>query len=165
MHRLSKNVTTFFSIFIFSTCILAKEKLIGQSNLYVFIWHIYDIQLYSTTPFSFNKPFRLVLHYKKSLTGEEITEHSTEQMEEIACSNPKQSKAWDKRMRTIFPNIDSGDTLTGSYQPNGATLFYKNKNLIGRVDDPAFGRCFFGIWLDPKTTEPKLRNELLGETS
>lgn len=161
----AKNLNSFFIILAFSSCILAKQKMIGQSDLYVFIWHIYDIELYSQGEFSFNKPFKLVLHYKRSLTGEEITKHSTEQMQEIHCSNAKQAKEWDQRMHTIFPDIESGDTLTGSYQPNGPTLFYKNDKLIGRVDDPAFGRCFFGIWLDPKTTEPELRKELLGETS
>ena len=32
---------------------------------------------------------------------------------------------------------------------------------IGRIDDPAFGAAFFGIWLDARTTAPNLRASLL----
>ena len=36
-----------------------------------------------------------------------------------------------------------------------------NGTLRATVADPAFGPPFFGIWLAPWTSEPRLRGELL----
>jgi hypothetical protein len=33
------------------------------------------------------------------------------------------------------------------------------------IDDPEFSRYFFGIWLSPHTSEPKMRGELLAGAS
>ena len=35
------------------------------------------------------------------------------------------------------------------------------ERLLGRIEDPAFGPAFFGIWLDARTTAPGLRASLL----
>jgi hypothetical protein len=37
-----------------------------------------------------------------------------------------------------------------------------NDKPIGNIDDAEFARAFFAIWLDPKTSEPSLRKQLLG---
>jgi hypothetical protein len=39
--------------------------------------------------------------------------------------------------------------------------FFFNEQPIGEIDDPAFARAFFAIWLDPRTSEPSLRSALL----
>jgi hypothetical protein len=43
-----------------------------------------------------------------------------------------------------------------------ATLLH-NGNAIYNYTDIEFVRAFAGIWLDPRTTEPALRAQLLGE--
>jgi len=35
---------------------------------------------------------------------------------------------------------------------------------IGTIEDPEFARASFAIWFDPRTSEPVLRRQLLGET-
>jgi hypothetical protein len=64
-------------------------------------------------------------------------------------------------MRTIFPDVRAGDRITGLYRVEGPTRFYLNGKPLGEIDDPMFGRAFFGIWLDARTSEPALREALL----
>jgi len=41
--------------------------------------------------------------------------------------------------------------------------YFHNDRPIGDIDEPGFGRAFFAIWLDPKTSEAAFRQLLLGE--
>ncbi|NCV32462.1 MAG: hypothetical protein EBW05_05955 [Betaproteobacteria bacterium] len=41
--------------------------------------------------------------------------------------------------------------------------FIHNRQLRMDLNDAAFAKAFFGIWLDPRTTEPALRKSLIGE--
>ena len=43
--------------------------------------------------------------------------------------------------------------------------FFVNGQLKGDVREPEFARFFFGIWLSPKTSEPTLRDALLGKVA
>ena len=46
--------------------------------------------------------------------------------------------------------------------PGTATRIFVNGTLRGEVRDAEFTRLFFGIWLSPRTSEPRLREALLG---
>jgi hypothetical protein len=65
-------------------------------------------------------------------------------------------------MWAIFPNIKEGENITGVVDENKHTHFYHEGILIGSIDDKTFAQSFFGIWLDEKTSEPKMRKQLLG---
>jgi hypothetical protein len=41
--------------------------------------------------------------------------------------------------------------------------FFVNGRLGGELRDTEFARFFFGIWLSPQTSEPSLRQALLGQ--
>jgi len=64
-------------------------------------------------------------------------------------------------MRALFPDVKSGDRITGVNQPDTGAVFWINGRLLGEVRDPAFAKQFFGIWLSPQTSEPQLRRALL----
>ena len=51
--------------------------------------------------------------------------------------------------------------LTGVHVPDSAARFFLNGKFVGEIRDAEFARLFFGIWLSPRTSEPKLRNALL----
>ena len=70
---------------------------------------------------------------------------------------------WREQMRNIFPDVEKGSRLSGLYQPDAATIFYQDNKVIGMITDAAFGRWFFGIWLDTRTSRPDLRRQLLGD--
>ena len=65
-------------------------------------------------------------------------------------------------MKKIFPNVEEGQQLTGLFSPGQPSRFFLNGSSIGEIADPEFGPAFFGIWLHPKTSAPKLRQLLLG---
>jgi hypothetical protein len=57
--------------------------------------------------------------------------------------------------------VAKGDRITGVQRPGESARFFLNGKPIGEVRDAEFARRFFGIWLAPKTSEPKLRLALL----
>ena len=50
---------------------------------------------------------------------------------------------------------------TGVRDARGHTLLFDGEALLGAVDDPAFTRAFFDIWLGERTSRPALRERLL----
>ena len=69
---------------------------------------------------------------------------------------------WKNQLSGIIPNVDSETTITGIRNTEGATLFYKNGEIIGQIDDTRFTQGFFNIWLGENTSETGLRSQLLG---
>jgi hypothetical protein len=45
--------------------------------------------------------------------------------------------------------------------PGVATRYFVNGKFTGEIRDAEFTRLFFGIWLSPRTSEPRLRQALL----
>jgi hypothetical protein len=65
-------------------------------------------------------------------------------------------------MMSAFVDVKAGDTLCGAFLPGQGVRFYANDHLTVQIDDLAFARAFFAIWLDPRTRAPRLRRDLLG---
>ncbi|HSQ73412.1 MAG TPA: chalcone isomerase family protein, partial [Rubrivivax sp.] len=72
---------------------------------------------------------------------------------------------WLAEMTRIFPDVNAGDRITGFHRPGTGARFFVNGRLRGEVLDADFARLFFGIWLSPRTSEPALREALLGPVS
>jgi hypothetical protein len=109
-----------------------------------------------------NVIYAVDLHYHRSLEGSSIAERSVTEMEGIGAGNAAQRQRWGEAMRRIFPNVRKGDRITGVNLPPGIARFYFNGQSIGEIDDAEFARAFFGIWLDPRTSRPEFRKQLLG---
>ena len=92
----------------------------------------------------------------------EALEAVLEEMDKQGSCNDEQRVRWGELLKKILPDVDAGDRLTGVNVPKRGVQFYQNGKLIGSIDDIAFARAFFGIWLDPATSEPALRQQLLG---
>ncbi|MGN6388299.1 MAG: chalcone isomerase family protein [Burkholderiaceae bacterium] len=107
-------------------------------------------------------PFALELRYARDLDGRKIAEASLREMDKVAAPEPAQRDAWLARMTALFPDVHDGTRLTGIYRPGGPTVFCLDGRRFGSIDDPAFGRAFFAIWLSPRTSAPDLRAALLG---
>ena len=65
-------------------------------------------------------------------------------------------------MTASFPDVQDGDTLVGINQPGVGASFYMNGKLLGEVNDPEFAKLFFSIWLHPNSSQPAMRNAMLG---
>ncbi|WP_269533302.1 chalcone isomerase family protein [Chitinimonas sp. BJYL2] len=136
---------------------------VGQGAMRWFGLKLYDAELYTPTGrFDQRAPHALRLRYARSLKAERIVEASLDQMQRLGA--PAQSfPTWAKQMRRAFIDVDQGDTLTGVHLPGKGVRFYAGEQLTASIDDPEFARWFFAIWLDPATSEPGLRRQLIGE--
>jgi len=109
------------------------------------------------------QPFAMQLVYHRSLVGAMIAERSVEEIAKLGYGTPAQRTHWEATMKRFFVDVVDGDRITGLNVPQSGARFYYNERLLGEIQDRAFAKAFFGIWLDPRTSEPALRKKLLGE--
>lgn len=143
--------------------VIEKNDAVGSARFQFMFLDIYDATLYAPkSGWSFSTPFALELKYLRNLSGKKIADRSAKEIRHQGFNDEIKLADWHAQMTSIFPDVRSGTTLTGVYEPNSETVFYKDEKIIGSIKDPTFGKWFFGIWLSEKTSEPDFRNELLG---
>lgn len=126
---------------------------------------LYEARLWATGPLggdAAQHPLALELVYARTIKGDHIVTASLREMQRVGSVSADQSARWAQAMAPLFPDIRPGDRLTGIQRPGQSARFYFNGRLRGEVADPEFARLFFGIWLSPQTSEPQLRQQLLG---
>jgi hypothetical protein len=137
----------------------------GAGTLRFMGLQVYDAQLWSpeaiTGDFA-NQPLALALVYARRLVGEQIAARSIKEMHRIGPFSDAQATRWQQALTPLFPDVSAGDRLTGIHLPGRSARFHFNGQFRGEVADPEFARLFFGIWLSPRTSEPRLREQLLG---
>ncbi len=145
------------------------SKLQGHGRLTFMTMRVYGARLWtSVTPVGTDwgaGPLALELIYARSLGGARIAERSLTEMQRQGDIDSARAGRWLSAMKQIFPDVKEGDRITGVNLPGLGARFYFNGKLIGDVRDTDFARLFFGIWLSPKTSEPGLREALLGKPS
>jgi hypothetical protein len=146
---------------------MPKVTIRGGGELTFLGLSIYDARLYldagARGDCAPDEPFALQLIYKRRLYGERIAARSVEEMSKLGYGTEEQRARWGELLKQILPDVDAGDFLTGVNMPKRGVRFYQNGTPIGTIDDREFAQAFFGIWLDPRTSEPVLRKQLLGE--
>jgi hypothetical protein len=137
---------------------------VGQGRLSVMLWDVYDAVLYAPEGrWQRDQPFALQLSYLRDIPGKKIADRSIEEIREQGFTDEVRLADWHAQMRSIFPDVHEGVSLTGVFTNTGETIFYEDDREIGRIKDPQFGRQFFNIWLSPQTSAPDLRRKLLGQ--
>ena len=136
----------------------------GQTKLSVLFWDIYRAELYTAAPTYQADAFpqALKLHYLRDIDADELLEHTEDEWQKLGVS-AEQYASWLPELQTIWPDIKRGDELTLIVTSDGLGQFYFNNQAIGQLDDPLFGRQFLRIWLDPNSSYPKLRQQLIGQ--
>lgn len=144
---------------------IPTARMVGQSRLKMYFFKIYDAILYAPNgQFDQTQPFALSLGYLRDFDGADIAQRSINEMRDLGYRNTAQLAQWLIQMELSFPNIIAGDVLTGVVDEQQHTRFYFNGKPTHTVADPEFTQAFFAIWLDSKTSQPKMRIQLLGET-
>ena len=145
------------------TAFALPENTVGEARFSFLFWDVYDAQLYAPQRrFTPAGTYALSLRYLMDFSGPDIAERSLDEMRGQGYRDKQQLDRWLVAMLKIFPDVKSGDELLGVRSLTGKSYFLHNGNLIGAVTDPLFADAFFGIWLAPNTSEPKLRKQLLG---
>ncbi|HEY1102759.1 MAG TPA: chalcone isomerase family protein [Burkholderiaceae bacterium] len=148
------------------TAALPEARLSGQSLYRYFGFAVYQIRLFVAPGFNradyTQSPLALELEYQRDFAGADIAARSLKEMQRAGGFTEAQGAQWLQQMKAVFPNIKEGDKLLGLYTPGAGARFLYNGKPAGEVKDAEFARRFFGIWLAPSTSEPALRQTLLG---
>jgi hypothetical protein len=144
-------------------------RLQGEGRLRFLGLHVYDIRLWAPgglVPAErwAASPLALEIAYARALDGKLIAERSLKEMQRAGPIPTAVGERWLQAMTQIFPDVRAGDRITGLYRPEGEARFFHNGHERGTVGDPEFVRRFFGIWLAESTSEPALRERLLGRS-
>lgn len=144
----------------------ALARLVGSGRMRFLGLRIYDARLWAPGAVSGadwpDQPLALELVYARALDGSLIAERSLDEMRRQGEISGVVAERWLDTMKATFPDVRDGDRLTGIYRPGQATRFFENGRLRGDWQDAALARRFFGIWLSPQTSQPSLREDLLG---
>jgi hypothetical protein len=136
---------------------------LGEGRLRWLGLHVYDSSLWVPgEAWSFDRVFALDIRYAMNIKGRDLTQRSLEEMRRLGFNDPAKLKRWEEAMDRLFPDIRPGDRLVGLSVPGREARFYSQHRLLGTVPDPEFARAFFAIWLDERTSEPRLRARMLG---
>ena len=134
-------------------------------RLRVWGFEVYDARLWTPVGFRHSQyaqySFALELQYLRRLEGAAIASRSIDEMRRVGSFSDAQAQSWLAAMRELFPNVSAGERITGVNLPGVGAEFWVNGQRVGAVNDLAFARLFFGIWLDERSSEPKMRAQLL----
>ena len=145
--------------------LLPQHRLKGKGRLTIWGFQVYDARLWGLPGFKSDnlpgQPFALELAYLRDFSGKDTAERSIKEMRRAATISEEQAKVWITDMQRVIPDIKKGDRIMGINRPGIGAQFLVNAKASGEIRDAEFARLFFGIWLSPKTSEPKLRDVLL----
>ncbi|MBU2979469.1 chalcone isomerase family protein [Alteromonas sp. C1M14] len=137
---------------------------VGSTRFTFMFWDIYDAVLYAPEGrWQDQPPYVLTLTYLREFSGSDIAKRSIKEMSRQGKYEADTLSQWRSTMTDLFPDVNEGDKISGVFDRENVTHFYLNGNLLGSIDDKDFSSAFFAIWLGEKTSEPKMRSELIGE--
>lgn len=143
----------------------SPTKLVGKATFSVFIWDIYKSKLSTTSGRFPDKAGSLVyqINYLKNIDSEDLIEKTVEQWQHLEFK-PERYQGYVSQLKSMWPDIKEGDQLA-FVTKSGKSAFYYNNQLIGSIDNPDFATIFLAIWFSENTTQPALRDKLLGIAS
>ena len=146
--------------------LLPQAQASAAVRLRVWGFSIYDAKLWVQRGFKAEnfeqQRFGLELKYLRNLKKDDIAQRSITEMRRFTAISDAKAANWLARMTASFPDVQDGDTLVGINQPGVGASFYMNGKLLGEVNDPEFAKLFFSIWLHPNSSQPAMRNAMLG---
>lgn len=144
---------------------LPQGRLIGQGRLTVWSFQVYDARLWAGAGFRAggyaSQPLALELAYLRAFDAVEVAKRSLQEMRRSAAISDAQAAQWTTELLRVIPDVRPGDRVTGVHRPGVGAAFWVNGRASGEILDAEFARLFFGIWLSPNTSEPRLRQALL----
>lgn len=143
---------------------LPSLKLRGGGLLRMYGFQIYNSFLWTPNGEAFdpNKPYALDIQYLRNFEGRKLAERSIDEMRAQSVGNDNVYPKWLAEMTRVFPNVKPDDRLTGVFTAERTARFFHNGRFTGEVKDAEFAAAFFGIWLSENTSQPRLRERMLG---
>lgn len=144
---------------------LPQAQLRGEATLRIFGFALYDARLWALPAFDAGRyaeqPFVLELQYRRPIAAESIAERSILEMRRLQVVDEARALAWRTALLQALRDVRPGDRLGALHLPGRPVRFYFNDQHTAAIDDAAFARPFFGIWLAEATRDAALRDALL----
>jgi hypothetical protein len=144
---------------------LPQSQLVGKARLTIWGFEVYDARLWAPAGFAADSfaswPLALELAYLRDFAAKDVAERSLKEMRRSQAISEAQAARWRAELLRVIPNVSRGDRILGLHRPGVGAAFWVNGKSSGEIRDAEFARLFFGIWLSPQTSEPKLRAALL----
>jgi hypothetical protein len=135
----------------------APWQLVGSGELYRLVFRIYEASLWQA-----GNTQALAIRYARRIPSTTLADTTVEELSKLGLVD---AQRWHKLLLDYLPDVAEGDVIVAVKPPDAGIRFYFRGQRIGSISDPAFANTFFGIWLDPRTSEPGLRASLLGLTT
>ena len=136
---------------------------VGEGILSHLFWDVYTATLIApNAEWHPDVPFALSVEYLLDIDGADIAERTISEIRDQGYDNDAILSVWQEKLLKILPDVTEGTRLTAVRDKSGNTIFHRDGNWIGEVDDRSFTRRFFDIWLGVKSSRPALRRALLG---
>ena len=144
---------------------MPELKLLGGGLLRVLGFQVYNAYLWTPggSAFDRSKPYALDLQYLRTFSARKLAERSIDEMRGQGIGDDMLYSKWLTEMERVFADVKEGDRITGVVTPARTSKFFFNGAFRGEVSDPAFTDAFFGIWLNEKSSQSRMRNQLLGK--
>ncbi len=144
---------------------MPELKLLGGGLLRVLGFQVYNAYLWTPGGSAFDRtnPHALDLQYLRTFSARKLAERSIDEMRGQGIGDDTVYPKWLTEMERVFVDVKEGDRITGVVTPARTSKFFFNGAFRGEVSDPAFTDAFFGIWLNEKSSQPRMRNQLLGK--
>ncbi|QYK14337.1 chalcone isomerase family protein [Shewanella rhizosphaerae] len=135
---------------------------IGSAEMQYLFWTLYRAELYSAQPdYEASADKALKINYYRDIESDQLIEATLEQWRHLGYSD-QQITSWQRHIQGLWPNVREGDSLTLWVNSQGDSYFYFGDKPLGQIQDRTFGEAFLAIWLSERTSEPELRQGLLG---
>ena len=142
-----------------------SPKLIGEGTLKVLMWEVYDLRLFTDgTPFSWSDKFMLEFDYSRELKKESVIDASLKEFKLQPNVTDKDIEAWKVYLEQVIQSVQKGTKASIMWVPEGQIVFNYEGSAPSTIENEDFARAFFNIWLGEKTSRPKLRSQLLGDS-
>lgn len=152
-----------------ATPLLPGSQLQGEATLRYFGFRVYHAKLWTLPDFQapqvLDHSLVLELEYFRALKGQALAERALAEMRLAGPIDEDQAQRWLDAMRRIFPDVKAGDRISALHLPGQGARFWHHDRPCGQLNDAAFARLFFSIWLAPTSSEPDMRLALLGPTA
>jgi len=136
---------------------------VGEAKLKVLFWDVYKSTLYSDNGRyrEGQVPLRLDIQYLLNIESDALVARTAQEWDALGLEHENRDE-WLTSLSTLWPDVNKNDVLTIELDDDKRSTFYRNGELLGTIDDTAFGISFIDIWLSPNTTRPNLRAALIG---
>ncbi|KAB7616030.1 hypothetical protein F9L33_04510 [Amylibacter sp. SFDW26] len=143
---------------------LKNASLTGAASASILTKTIYDAELWSEDgkPFAIKDDFALSLTYKASFKASVLAWATVFEIARIEDTQKTNFDDLEQKLTTCFSDVKRGDRFTAMPTNIDNVTFFFNGQKSCDLSYPKLTERFFGIWLGPKTRDPKVSAKLKG---